>query len=70
MFLFRSIIFLVVGLIQWMFVINAVVVLLIYPHTHSAPISPRLYELAVPGCLVVAWWTYRLLFRRTRRVAR
>jgi hypothetical protein len=67
MFLFCLLVSSIIAMVQWVFVINAAVILLIYPHT-GRPMPPRLYELAIPGCLVLAWWTYRLLFQR--RIAR
>jgi hypothetical protein len=68
MFLFRIIVALVIGLFQWICVIDAFVFLVVCPQV-GRPVTPATEILSAPGLLIFAWWTYRMVWR-DRRVAR
>jgi hypothetical protein len=68
MFLFRAIIFFSIGFVEWLCVIDAFVFLVVCPHI-GRPVTPAAELLSTPGLLILAWWTYRLVWR-DGRVAR
>jgi hypothetical protein len=59
---FRGIIAVLIAIVQWVFVLDAAVVLIGLKTSilHVRPGQTGAYVLlAGPGCLIVAWWIYR-----------
>jgi hypothetical protein len=69
--LFRGLIGLAVGALQWLFVVEATVMLLAR-QAGAIHIKPDqrwpFIEMVIPGCLIVAWWLCRVAREQYRRL--